>query len=114
MAVASVKTGTGKNNVSPALVDPDSDGNVIVLAANAVKSIVVPTDADQCIFSCESSFWADTATISTVSPIAEVTDGTGPHLNPAGFANIAEDTVYLRSKLAATVMVQFYKKSGQA
>lgn len=113
------KTGTGKNNVPPGLLNPSAYVQVASLTADTEASVTLPSDVDYVIFSAEDDFFATTdadVLNASVAPLAAVTDGSGPFLNPTGF-HLPEDgsitTIYLRARTAINVVVYCYKKGGE-
>ena len=110
MSVKRSSTGTGRNNLLPGLVNPDSFIMMVVTAADTEESITIPAGARECVFSCETTFYADISDITqTVNPIVQSEDGTSPHLNPTGFNSLtAGDKLYFKSAAIAYIGIQFY------
>lgn len=85
-----------------------------VLAANTAEAHTVPTDAagvkaNYVVFSATCDFYADFASTAVV-PSADVTNGSGPELNPT-VRFLANDvtTISLISPTACVVTMMFYK-----
>lgn len=73
----------GRTDSSLTRVAPDYT-TAVVLTGSAAKTVSVPTAARFVFFSMECNFWARRGA-SAVIPVADVTDGTSPELNPPGW-----------------------------
>jgi len=80
-----------------------------VLAAAANETHTVPTGAKHVVFSANcAAFYAKAGGAAAV-PAADVTDGTGSALNPAGFGIDGVATIGVISPTACIVTMWFYK-----
>ena len=80
-----------------------------VLAANTNETHTVPTGAKYVVFAANcAAFYAKQGGAAAV-PAADVTDGTGSALNPAGFGIDGISSIGLISPTACTVSLWFFK-----
>ena len=103
VAPATVGGGTSYLRAIPAHVD------VRVLAANTNEDHTVPSTARLVIFSSScAAFYVKSGGTAAV-PAADVTDGSGSALNPAGFDVEGITTIGLISPTACVITLEFYK-----
>ena len=80
-----------------------------VLAANTNETHTVPTGAKYVVFAANcAAFYAKQGGAAAV-PAADVTDGTGSALNPAGFGIDGISSIGLISPTACTVSLWFFR-----
>ena len=80
-----------------------------VLAANTNETHTVPTGAKYVVFAANcAAFYAKQGGAAAV-PAADVTDGTGSALNPAGFGIDGVASIGLISPTACVVSLWFFK-----
>lgn len=80
-----------------------------VLAANTNETHTVPTGAKYVVFAANcAAFYAKQGGAAAV-PAADVTDGTGSALNPAGFGIDGVASIGLISPTACTISLWFFK-----
>lgn len=80
-----------------------------VLAANTAESITPPAGSRYVIFSCTANFYVNCYDTAAV-PADDVTNGTAPELNPAGYSfNPGElPTISVISPSACIITAAFY------
>jgi hypothetical protein len=97
------------------LIGPSDHVDYRVLAANTKEDHTVPTGADAVIFSCvddsgnPASFYANFRGVDAAVPAADITDGSGPELNPTQRYIPGIGTISLIAPAACIVMMAFYK-----
>ncbi len=84
----------------------------LVLAANVAEVQAIPAGARFVIFSATDHFFARFGTSSAITaavPVADVTDGTAPELNPAA-RQIPDGATHIAliASAATTVVLSFY------
>lgn len=82
--------------------------NARVLAANVSETDTVPTGANWVLFSSDCNFYAATGATATV-PAADVTDGTSPEQNPAGWYIPAITQITVVAAATCKVTLTYYK-----
>lgn len=92
-------TGDANRKVEGECIPPSKYIDAYVLAAGVAQDIVVPSRARIAIFNSNSNFYVSWTGVAAVAPATNVTDGSGPEMNPAardvsnydGFSMIAPD-----------------------
>lgn len=80
----------------------------LVLLANAAQSFTVPAGYSKVLFACTGpTLWVD-VTNEAVIPIASITDGTAPMLNPASLFVVPGATISCISPTTCAVVAEYY------
>lgn len=90
---------------------PPSDNYALVLSANVQKQLAVPTGAKKVLFASTANFFMRMGTVAQTAsvPLVDITDGSGPELNPEARA-IPDGTTHISciSSETCTVTMAFY------
>ena len=81
--------------------------DIRVLATDTAESHTVPTGARYVLFSATADFWVKFDGAAIV-PAADVTDGSGPVLNPSLRALDGATAIGLKAATNCTVCMEFY------
>lgn len=118
VAIAAQKLEVAWDKRGPIDVIPSSDYvHARVMAASTAESITVPTGYNYVIFGCEdgsgnaTSFYADFHGTTAAQPSADITDGTGPELNPYARYLGGITTISVICPAACIVTAAFYQDS---
>jgi hypothetical protein len=92
------------------IVQVSDSRNALVLAAGVAQAFTVPAEKNKVILSVDLAnvaLWVN-INVAAVIPVGNITDGSAPMLNPAGFEVISGQTISCICASACTVSALYY------